>query len=101
MTHYHYKKNLLLIPNKSPFFIASDIEDEDIVMLSGGTFFWAFDVEKEFKNDKVAKLYEDTDKEILPKHEKISLYDELGSEVIVGIPGDTPVVIYRELIKEV
>ncbi|MFZ1704395.1 MAG: hypothetical protein WAT79_08605 [Saprospiraceae bacterium] len=95
-----YNNNLFEKQETGLSFVANEIEEYDIILLSKGRFFYVFDLDKEFINDEVSELYDGNDNDILPEHTKIMLFDE-SYKTITDIPGDTPVIIYRRINKEV
>ncbi|MBP6566087.1 MAG: hypothetical protein KA270_02905 [Saprospiraceae bacterium] len=94
-----YNNNLFEKQETGLSFVADEIEEYDIILLSKNRFFYVFDLDKEFINDEISELYEGNDNDILPEHTKIILFDE-SDKTITDIPGDAPVIIYRRINKE-
>lgn len=100
-----YKKNLFLnhpINGCATKIKAAKLEDGMVVELYNGLLFYIDEVELEFKNNKVSKLYSDDDAEVLPEHLKVTIYSiidmypeyECEWNFISKIPGDLEVFVF-------
>ena len=84
---------------KGPIMIeAHQIEIGDALVLDDEYEFGVIDdIDKEFANNKVSKLYDENtkDEEIKPEHTKYSFYGEGDEFAITDIPYNAKFIVYR------
>ena len=90
-----YNKNLF--EQAFNVLIADELETGMIICLSKNRYFYIEDLEKEFINDDVADLYPEYNKNVLPEHTKITLYDE-RENFISHIPGNIYVNAFKKIV---
>jgi len=81
--------------------LASEIQEGMLLARKNyGEFFEVDEIEKEFINEEVSKLYSDEDLEIKPEHSLLTFYDERGNGIF-GILGTDSFVCFSRVYGEV
>jgi hypothetical protein len=80
--------------------LASEIQEGMLLARKNyGEFFEVDEIEKEFINEEVSKLYSDEDLEIKPEHSLLTFYDERGNGIF-GILGTDSFVCFSRVYGE-
>ena len=79
----------------SSVLMADEVKVGNIIALSNNKYFYVLDIDKEFINDEVSKMYGDCD-EVKPEHTKITFYGEDNKE-ITDVPGEALCICFRRI----